>query len=195
MPGAKFDPRQITADPEVRLYAPKYDATITLSDGTAVRIRPIRPEDEPLIATFHESLSEQSVYRRYFMPLSLESRTRHERLTRICFIDYDHEMALVAEQLVSAGKSQIVGVARLIKDVSASEAELAVVVSDAFQRRGIGSSLTKHLIEFGRDEGICVITAWVLFENRPMQKLLEKFGFVIDVYTVGDGALKATLRL
>ena len=66
--------------------------------ASKVTIRPIRPEDEPLMIEFHKKLSERSVYLRYFQPLKLTQRTAHERLTRICFIDYDREMALVVER-------------------------------------------------------------------------------------------------
>ena len=68
-----------------------------MKDGADVLIRPIRPEDEPLMVKFHDTLSERSVYLRYFHLMNLPQRVAHERLTRICFIDYDREMALVAE--------------------------------------------------------------------------------------------------
>jgi acetyltransferase len=68
-----------------------------LNDGSAVTIRPIRPEDEPLMVKFHHSLSDQTVYLRYFGPLKLDQRIAHERLSRLCFIDYDREMALEYE--------------------------------------------------------------------------------------------------
>jgi len=87
----------------IKPYPSEYVSERILQDGTAVRLRPIRPEDEPPIVKFHQTLSEQSVYRGYFVLVGLASRTTHERLTRICFIDYDREMALVAE-LSGAGK-------------------------------------------------------------------------------------------
>ena len=81
-----------------------------------VIIRPIRPEDEPLMVRFHATLSERSVYLRYFHLMKLEQRIAHERLTRMCFIDYDREMALVAERCDPAtGEREILGVGRLTK--------------------------------------------------------------------------------
>lgn len=186
------DPSQIVK-PAIRPYPSQYVDDIRLVDATALRIRPIRPEDEPLIVKFHATLSEQSVYRRYFSPLPLESRTRHERLTRICFIDYDREMALVAERTRLDESPEIVGVGRLIK-YGRSEAELAVVVSDALQRHGIGSCLTNRLIDFARDEQLNTITASVLVENCPMRKLLEKHGFVFKD-DFGSGVSKGQARL
>src|SRR5262249_57285738 len=84
--------------PAIRPYPTRYVSPWTLKDGTEVTLRPIRPEDEPLIVALHRSLSEESVYLRYFHGIKLSQRVSHERLIRICFIDYDREMALVADQ-------------------------------------------------------------------------------------------------
>ena len=117
-----------------------------------MRLRPIRPEDEPAIVKFHQTLSEQSVHRAYFLSVGLASRTSHERLSRICFIDYDREMALVAELSGAAGEPEsLVGVGQLLKDSSARRAEVAIIVTDRFQRRGIGRHLHKgRVAEIGR---------------------------------------------
>ena len=80
----------------VRPYPAQYVADWTMKSGQQVTIRPIRPEDEPLMVQFHQTLSERSVYLRYFNALKLSQRIAHDRLMRICFIDYDREMALVA---------------------------------------------------------------------------------------------------
>ena len=100
-----------------------------MKDGNDVLIRPIRPEDEPLMMEFHEKLSERSVYLRYFQPLKLTQRTAHERLTRACFIDYNREMALVAEGKNAAGETCILAVGRLSKLHGREEAELAAVAT------------------------------------------------------------------
>ncbi|HEV2696893.1 MAG TPA: acetate--CoA ligase family protein, partial [Terriglobales bacterium] len=97
--------------PAIRPYPVQYVWDWAMKDGTAVTIRPIRPEDEPLMAKFHETLSDRSVYLRYFGSLSLKTRIAHERLVRICFGDYDRELALVAEVKGTAGPD-IVGVGR-----------------------------------------------------------------------------------
>src|SRR4030095_8000891 len=81
----------------IRPYPTQYVTRWKLKNGTSVTIRPIRPEDEPLMVKFHQTLSERSVYYRYFTPLRVEQRIAHERLTRICFNDYDREIALVVE--------------------------------------------------------------------------------------------------
>src|SRR4030095_12486133 len=116
-------------------------------DSTDVTIRPIRPEDEPAMVRFHETLSERTVYLRYFHLMNLEPRTQHERLTRICFIDYDREMALVAERRnPQTGESEILGVARLMKLHGANEAEVAVVISDKWQGRGVGKETLARVL-------------------------------------------------
>src|SRR5581483_4883023 len=84
--------------PAIRPYPIHYISSTKLKNGIPVTIRPIRPEDEPLLVRFHGALSEDSVYARYMAPLQLAQRIAHERLTRVCFIDYDREMALVAER-------------------------------------------------------------------------------------------------
>lgn len=159
-------------------YPTRYVTAWTLKDGTAVTIRPIRPEDEPLAVQFHKSLSEQSVYFRYFHLVKLSQRIAHERLARLCFIDYDREMALVADYKNPAtGEHEIMAVGRLSKSHSAKEAEFALLVSDPFQRLGLGTELLRRLIEIGRDEGIERITADILPENVAMQRVCEKLGF------------------
>jgi acetyltransferase len=188
------DPAQIP-EPAIRPYPLKYANTQLLADGTRLNIRPIGPEDEPQLAQFHSTLSEQSVYRRYFSMLSLESRTRHERLTRMCFIDYDRQMALVAQHPDRDDlRPEIIGVGRLIKFPWGNQAEIAAIVSDAFQHRGIGRALVCRLIDFAHDERIELVTASVLTENRAMQKLLESEGFIF--HEGSDlGVLEGKLRL
>jgi acetyltransferase len=159
-------------------------------------VRPIRPEDEPLMVKFHESLSEQSVYMRYFHMMGLNQRTAHERLTRICFIDYDREMALVAERTDQAtGEKEILGVARLSRHGGLTdEAEFSVLINDRFQGRGIGILLVKNLLEIGRQEGLRRITANILFENYPMQRISKKLGFKLHRDTE-EMVVKADLDL
>jgi acetyltransferase len=162
----------------IRPYPTRYEKRLALDDGAEIHIRPIRPEDEPLLVKFHHTLSERSVYMRYFHWLKLEQRTEHERLTRMCFIDYDRQMAFVAEHHdPSTGARQIVAVGRLVKSHTAEEAELAIIVSDSFQKRGIGTVVVGQLVDFARDEKLQRLTATVLFENRPMQKVFQKLGF------------------
>src|SRR3990170_6732366 len=110
--------------------------------GETITIRPIRPEDEPLLVKYHETLSDRTVYMRFLRPMLLGQRIAHERLARICFIDYDREMALVAERTdVQTGERAITAVARLSKLHGVNQGQFSIVVSDQFQGQGLGKEL------------------------------------------------------
>ncbi|MBG1242820.1 bifunctional acetate--CoA ligase family protein/GNAT family N-acetyltransferase [Nostoc sp. NZL] len=165
----------------IRPYPTQYSGKWMMRDGTPVTIRPIRPEDEPLMVQFHKTLSEQSVYFRYFHLIKLQSRVAHERLTRICFIDYDREIALVVEyQNPETQTREILAVGRLSKIHGTNEAEFAIVVCDRSQCQGIGTELLQRLLQVSRDEQLKRITADILVDNYAMQKVCEKLGFRIE---------------
>ncbi|HZP81759.1 MAG TPA: GNAT family N-acetyltransferase, partial [Chthonomonadaceae bacterium] len=161
----------------IRPYPSQYVTPWTLKDGTAVTIRPIRPEDEPMMARFHETLSEQSVYLRYCHLMKLSQRVAHERLIRICFNDYDRELALVAETTdPQTGQRELMGVARLTR-LNSATAEFALLISDKYQGRGLGTELLRRLLEVARQEGIHHVTADILANNWVMQHIAAKLGF------------------
>lgn len=177
----------------IRPYPNQYIWDWTTDNGTDVLIRPIRPEDEPLLVKFHEPLSEQSVYMRYFRALNLDQRTAHERLTRICFIDYDREMALVAvRRNPQSGEQEVLGVGRLSKTIHDDEAEFALLISDNFQRQGLGTELLKRLLQIGENEGIRKVTAYMLPQNRGMKRIAENLGFE---FSRDEDLLKAEIEL
>ena len=125
--------------------------------------------------------------------MKLEQRVDHDRLTRLCLIDYDREMVLLAmSDAPTPGQPEIAGIGRLMKSETADEAELAVIVRDGFQKRGIGMVVVRQLLEFARDERISKITASVLRENAPMQKVFHRLGF--EFKDIPD-ALTAELNL
>ncbi len=164
--------------PAIRPYPLQYVNQWTMKDGTEVTIRPIRPEDEPLMIKFHQTVSEDSVYLRYFHMMKLSKLIAHERLTRICFIDYDRDIALVIDHQDSQTKEhQILGVGRLTRIHGVKEAEFSMLVSDSYQRQGLGTELLRRLVEIGRDEGFKKIKAEILPINRAMQRVSEKLGF------------------
>jgi acetyltransferase len=166
--------------PAIRPYPLQYVSTWTMKDGNSVTIRPIRPEDEPLMVKFHETLSDHSVYLRYFCTLSLSRRVAHERLLRICFGDYDREMALVAERTDPlTGERRIMAVGRLNKLHSRNEAEVAVLVSDQYQKLGLGNELLRRVLQIARDEKLSQVSAEMLPDNIGMQIIMKRFGFRI----------------
>jgi acetyltransferase len=165
----------------IRPYPRRYVAGWTAADGSPLLIRPIRPEDEPLLVRFHAELTEETVYARYFQHLGLSQRTAHERLTRVCFNDYDREIALVAEEADRAGTEavgrRIVGIGRLSKDHARPSAEFSLLVSDRWQGRGLGSELLRRLVQIGRDEGLQLIWAEILAGNEGMRRTARRVGF------------------
>jgi acetyltransferase len=168
------------ARPVIRPYPDQYSTTAAIADGKAITIRPIRPEDEPLLVQFHKSLSERTVYSRYAQYLSLDQRSAHERLSRVCFVDYDREIALVARLEHAGGDGrQIIAVARLVRLANRADAEIALVVSDAFQCQGIGTRLMEQLIQVARQEQIARLIAYIRVDNSAMRRLCEKFDFSV----------------
>jgi acetyltransferase len=164
--------------PAIRPYPLQYVSAWTMKDGNQVTIRPIRPEDEPLMVKFHETLSDRSVYLRYFCSLSLSRRVEHERLLRICFGDYDREMALVVEHTDPiTGERRIIAVGRLNKLHIRNEAEVAVLVSDQYQKLGLGNELLHRVVAIARDEKISRVSAEMLTDNVAMQVITKHLGF------------------
>jgi acetyltransferase len=164
--------------PAIRPYPSQYVSPFTMKDGTEVTLRPIRPEDEPLLGKFHETISDRSVYLRYFSSISLSSRVAHERLARICFVDYDRVIALVVDHKNKAtGERQILGVGRLIKLNAKNEAEVAILVSDHYQKQGLGIELLRRAVQVARDENLSSVSAEMLRANMSAQRIFKKVGF------------------
>ncbi|HWF92910.1 MAG TPA: bifunctional acetate--CoA ligase family protein/GNAT family N-acetyltransferase, partial [Terriglobales bacterium] len=181
--------------PAIRPYPSEYISTWLSDDEEKVTFRPIRPEDEPLMAKFHERLSDRSVYLRYFHSMTLESRVRHERLVRVCFGDYDRELVLVAETHNAVnGPQGIVGVARISRNQGDQDAEIAVIVCDEWQRSGLGSELLKRIVQIAKREKIRVINAEVLRDNVGMQTIMKRTGFRLKLID-SSGSMRATLDL
>ena len=178
----------------IRPYPSQYVAPWTMRDGTAVTIRPIRPEDEPLLVRFHQELSDRSVTLRYFHPINLSQRTTHERLIRVCFNDYDRDLALVAEGKHPDGQNPLIlGIARLSKTLGGQEAEFAMVISDAWQNRGLGKELLGRLIHVARNENVERLFGTIMAENLEMRRVAEKLGFKLTG-SVTDNTIHATLN-
>ncbi|QFS50676.1 bifunctional acetate--CoA ligase family protein/GNAT family N-acetyltransferase [Nostoc sphaeroides] len=170
--------------PAIRPYPTQYVSSWTTRNGMQVTIRPIRPEDEPLMIKLHHTLSEESVFFRYFHLIKLSQRIAHERLTRLCFIDYDREMALVVDyQNPKTEEHELLAIGRLSKLHGTNEAEFAMLVSDRYQCQGLGTELLKRLLQVGRDEHLTLISAEILAENSAMRRVCEKLGFRISPTT------------
>ena len=148
--------------------------SLELTDGTKVLVRPIVPEDEPLLHEAVAAMSERTVYFRFFSPLK---RMPDALAHRLAVVDYNDRFALVATDK-PRGKERIVGVARYDRVVNTDVAEVAVAVIDEFQRRGLGSALMTILGKVATEHGIKTFTLIVLPENQQMLGLLRKMGWI-----------------
>ncbi len=179
----------------IRPYPRKYSGTWTCPDGQVLRMRPIRPEDEPLVVEFHRSLSAETVFQRYLQHLGFDERTAHRRLIRICFLDYDRELALVAECPHSeTGAPEIIGIGRLSRVFGTDDATFAVLVTDARQGKGVGTELLRRLVEVARTEGVATIRADMRADNVGMRRAAEKIGFTVTPGAAED-VVRAEMRL
>ena len=179
----------------IRPYPLQYVWEWKLRDGTPVTIRPIRPEDEPLIVQFHHTLSERSVYLRYFCSLSLSTRVEHERLVRICFGSYDRGFALVADRKnPETGQHEVLGVGRF-SAINRVEAEAAVLVSDRWHGLGLGTELLASVARVAREEKFQKLSGEILRDNLATQAIFKKVGFKLRTMEDDPSSVSAVLEL
>ena len=164
----------------IRPYPHEYGRQVTTDYGVTVTVRPIRPEDEPDVAKFHARLSERTVRARYGKDRSLAERAAHERLARICFVDYDRQFALVAEAPVLGGTREIAGVARLSRIHATNDRQLTMVIADAWQRQGIGAAMVRCAVRVASLEGFDHLIAELSPDNAGMHELLSDEGFSFE---------------
>ncbi|MEA3254027.1 MAG: GNAT family N-acetyltransferase, partial [Chloroflexota bacterium] len=157
-------------------YPTRYVQPWTCKDGRQVLLRPVRPEDEPLEKELLSGLSEEASRLRFFYRLK---HITHEMLIRFCNIDYDVEMAIIAEY-TSAGKKRSVGDGRLVVASGGEEGEIAVLVADDFQNNGLGIKISDMLVGIAQEKGLKCIYGIVLNDNSKMLGLFRKLGFTIE---------------
>lgn len=167
----------------------------TLRDGTVVRLRPIRPDDQPLLVRFHQHLSDRTVFLRYFHLTKLDQRIKHERLARLCTVDPTAEAAIVAEREDSHGVPELIAVGRLTRPNARGDAEIAMLVSDVFQGQGLGSELLRRLLDHARRIGVRRLVGEILAENDPMLAAARRAGFIVRAVKGDPQVLRAELVL
>jgi len=156
-------------------YPKKYETTITLTDGTEVFFRPIKPSDEESMREMFYSLSARSIYLRFFMPLK---DMRHQRAQPFVSIDYKNELAIVGTIQDISGE-KIIAVGRYIKNPGTSTAEVAFLVQDQWQNKGIGAFLLECLVKIAKENGFTGFTAEVLLENKNMLQVIHNSSYKI----------------
>jgi len=172
MPSEQPSPLHLVISP----YPTRYEESGLEADGIRLMIRPIKPEDAPLLVRLFETLSPTSIYLRFFTPMK---SLPHHMLARFTQIDYDREMALVALD-ESAEEETILGVARVIGHPDGKRGEFAVVVGDPWHGKGIGANLLRRCLCIMKERGMGVVWGTVLRENTQMIKLGKKLGFKVS---------------
>ncbi len=170
-------------------YPTRYTAPWRLNDGTEVLLRPIRPEDEPMIAELLETVSEKTLRMRF---LGSARSFDHADLVRFTNIDYDREMAIIAE-LTAGKKKRIIGVGRLIGDPDRGCGEFSALIHDEFQGRGLGFKLVDMIIGIAQDKGFVEIDGHISADNRPMLGVAQDLGFTLTGRE--DGVVSVKLQL
>jgi len=190
-----IDPTKVFTKPEphqhliITPYPKKYETLWRLRDGRTVLLRPIKPEDEPLWLEMFQNFSEQSIRYRFFQILK---DTPHETRVRYCNIDYDREIAIVAE-LTEQGRKRILGVTRVSIEPDGKKGEIAFIVADPWQGLGLGTKMVDYALEICEDMKLQEIYAIMLADNYGAMGLMKKMGFATKY--MDDGTVKATLNL
>ncbi len=182
----KFEPHEHMV---ISPYPKKYEILWLLKNGQEVLLRPIKPEDEPMWLEWFQSLSEESIRYRFFQMLK---DTPHEVRVRYCNVDYDREVAMVAE-VVENGKRKILGVSRLSIESDGKHGEMAFIVSDYWQGLGLGTKLVDYTLDIAKEKGVESVYAIMLQDNYRALSLTKKMGFGIEY--LSDGTVKGNLNL
>ena len=170
-------------------YPKKYETLWKMRDGRTVLLRPIKPEDEPLWLEMFRNFSEESIRFRFFQIIK---DTPHEVRVRYCNIDYDREIAIVAE-LTENGQRKILGVARVSLEPDRKSGEIAFIVADPWQGLGLGTKMVDYTIEICKDMGVETIYGIMLPDNHRAINLTRKMGFTLKY--MDDGTVKGILNL
>ncbi len=169
----------------IRPYPEEWVRPNKLRDGTPILLRPIKPEDEPL---WHELLANCSQESLWFRFRYVFKSTTHEMATRYCFIDYDREIAIVAE-IEEDGQRKLIGVGRIVADSDHQDGEYAVLVADAWQGMGLGSIMTDYCLEICKAWGLRRVVAETTHDNSRMLHIFQSRDFALDYDTCKDVVL------
>jgi acetyltransferase len=178
-------PRHLIISP----YPNQYESHWLLRDGTPILLRPMKPEDEPLVSDFLNKCSDETIYFRYFR---LIKHWTHEMLIRFTQNDYDRELGLMALAQPPSPEAML-GVSRLVMDADRQKGEFAVIVGDPWQGKGLGPKLLEQLIAVARDQGLKLLYGDVLAQNKPMLEMAKKAGFQLK--RMDEGVVRIEMNL
>jgi len=170
-------------------YPKKYETLWKMENGQDVLLRPIKPEDEPMWLEMFQSFSEESIRYRFFQMLK---DTPHEVRVRYCNIDYDREIAIVAE-LTTGGRRKILGVGRISIETDGKNGELAFIIGDKWQGLGLGTKIVDYVLEIAKEKHVETVYAIMLSDNARALSLTKKMGFQLEY--LDDGTVKGVLNL
>ncbi len=182
----KFEPHEHLV---ISPYPKKYETQWKLKNGQEVMLRPIKPEDEPMWLEMFQSFSEEAIRYRFFQLLK---DTPHEVRVRYCNIDYDREIAIVAE-LGEEDQRRILGVSRLSIEPDGKTGELAFIVGDQWQGQGLGTKIVDYVLEIAKEMSVETVYSIMLPDNRRALNLTKKMGFKLEY--LSDGTVKGVLDL
>ena len=182
----KFEPHEHMV---ISPYPKKYEMLWSLKNGQEVLLRPIKPEDEPMWLEMFQSFSEESIRYRFFQILR---DTPHEVRVRYCNIDYDREIAIVAE-IVEDGKRKILGVSRINIEADGKSGEMAFIIADYWQGLGLGTKMVDYTLDIAKEMGVENVYAIMLQDNYRALSLTKKMGFNLEYNS--DGTVKGILDL
>lgn len=174
----------------LRPYPESLISSATLKDGSPVILRPIKPEDEPLWLELLASCSKESIYHRFRYDFYYDS---HDVATQFCFIDYDREIAIVAE-VEEEGKKKLIGVGRLIADPDVEIMEYAILITDKWQKKELGLILTEYCMEIAKIRDIKLLVAETTRDNKPMISVFRKLNFKIRFNEDGTVTVRKDLN-
>lgn len=161
----------------IKPYPTHYVVDAKLKDDTQVIVRPIFPEDESLVIQFYKEISQNSLKQRYLEVLHYDELIAHERLIRMCNIDYDREITLVVE---NTNLREILAIARFTKLNNSNDASFSLLVKDKWHKKGIGKMLLENIIKIAKEEKIQNLLSSMFEDNLPMKNLCKELGFKFE---------------
>jgi acetyltransferase len=173
----------------IRPYPKELESRAALPDGTALALRPIRPEDEPLLQDIVRHMNPEHLRLRFFTPVRALT---HQLAARLSQIDYDREMAIIA---LTAAEGMPLGVARFAADPDNRRAEYAIGVRSDWQGRGLGVLLMRRIIEVATARGLRELVGDVLHENQAMLQLCRTLGFALSSFPEDPEIIRVTKTL